>query len=180
LAASGAAPTVKLAPMTPDELEDFIHEEIWDCSRGHLRDGSWPRSESLALARAELAGVTESQRAAATSERQRLLTAHSQNGETVGWLWVKLPPPGPWDGSAFLCQMTVARAHRRRGYGRAMLAALEAALAAAGLTELRMNVWEENAPAKALYDAAGYEVWRQHETIRQLRKTLATSESCVS
>lgn len=175
-----APPTVRLAPMLSPELEAFIDEEINDCACSHQRDGSWPRCESQARARAELSGVVERQRAATSQGDQRLLAAHTAGGETVGWLWVKLPPPGAWAGSAFLCQMTVAREHRRRGYGRAMLAALEALLAAEDITELRLNVWEENCAAKALYASAGYEVWQRHETLRQLRKSLVTTQTRVA
>jgi ribosomal protein S18 acetylase RimI-like enzyme len=164
---------MSLAPMTSQELDSYIREEIADCASSHLRDGSWSRRECHARALVELAGVAGCQREAAAIDTQRLLAAHAPDGQTVGWLWVKLPPAGPWAGSAFLCQMTVARAHRRRGYGRAMLAALESVLRAEGLTELRLNVWEENAPAKALYVSAGYTVWQRHETMRQMRKSLA-------
>ena len=163
---------ITLVPMTAHELDAFIGEEIADCASAHLRDGSWARSECLARAQAELAGVATCQREAVTADAQRLLAAHAADGQTVGWFWVKLPPPGRWAGSAFLCQMTVARAHRRRGHGRVMLAALEALLAAEGLTELRLNVWEENCAAKALYESAGYTVWQRHATLRQLRKSL--------
>lgn len=180
MTAAGVSPPVTLRQMERQELDAFIGEEIEDCAISHLRDGSWPRDESQALARAELAGVTDCQRAAATADTQRLLAAHTQDGETVGWLWLKLPLPGLWAGSAFLCQMTVARAHRRRGYGRAMLAALETALAAEGVTELRLNVWEENCPAKALYASAGYTVWQRHETLRQMRKSLAAPDALTA
>lgn len=165
-------PQVTLAPMTPLELDGFIREEIADCASTHVRDGSWPRGRSLALAREELSQVTSWEREAATVSGQHLLTAHTEDGLTVGWLWVKLPPPGPWAGSAFLCQMTVAHAHRRQGYGRAMLTALEERLTAAGMTELRLNVCQENEAAKALYATCGYEVWQRHQTMRQLRKRL--------
>ena len=69
--------------------------------------------------------------------------------------------------------MTVARPFRRYGYGRAMLAALEALLAGEGITDLRLNVYESNLQAKCLYTAAGYETTGQYPTMRQLRKLLA-------
>jgi ribosomal protein S18 acetylase RimI-like enzyme len=71
----------------------------------------------------------------------------------VGWLW--LTPLE--DGIAFLEQITVAEAMRRRGHGRAMLAALEELLAREGIQELRLTVNRGNEPARALYAAAGYE-----------------------
>jgi GNAT superfamily N-acetyltransferase len=68
--------------------------------------------------------------------------------------------------------MTVSRPFRRHGFGRAMLAALEAMLAGEGITELCLNVCESNLPAKALYAATGYLPTVQHPTMRTLQKHL--------
>ena len=87
---------------------------------------------------------------AATIERQRLLTAITSDGQCVGWVWIKLAPLTSRPARAFLCQMTVARALRHHGYGRAILAALETTLAAEGIDELHLNVYEANLPAKRL------------------------------
>ncbi|MGE3268656.1 MAG: GNAT family N-acetyltransferase [Chloroflexota bacterium] len=163
---------ITLVPMTAHDLELFIHTEILDCAESHVREGSWARREALRLARDSLTTVTTWERQATAVECQRLWTAVTATGQHVGWLWVKLPPAGPWTGSAFLCQMTVRRELRHQGFGRGMLAALEAQLARDGLTELRMNVWETNGPAKALYASAGYALAHQFETMRQLRKLI--------
>ena len=42
-------------------------------------------------------------------------------------------------------------------------------LAAEGVAELRLNVFEANLPAQRLYAAAGFEPVAQHATMRQLR-----------
>ena len=39
-----------------------------------------------------------------------------------------------------------------------------------GITDVRLNVYESNLPAKCLYEAAGYELSAQYPTMRQLRK----------
>ena len=166
-------PDVTLVPITAEDLDAFVEEEVADHARERVVDGTWPRRDALERARAALVRVIGWEHEALTAERQRLLTATDVKGARVGWLWVKLGPPGPWSTSAFLCQMTVARPFRRRGYGRAMLAALEAMLAKEGITDLRLNVCEANLPAKALYAAAGYRLAEQYPTMRQLRKPLS-------
>jgi ribosomal protein S18 acetylase RimI-like enzyme len=172
-------PDLLLVPMTAQDLEAFIDEEVADYAHERVLDGAWSRRDALERARAELARVITWEHEAVTAPRQRLLTAIDANGVGVGWLWVKLGPPGPWSTSAFLCQMTVARPARCRGYGRSMLAALESLLANEGITELRLNVCESNLPAKRLYTAAGFELADQHATMRQLRKRLlSASGSC--
>ena len=165
-------PGVTLVPMSAQDLEAFVDEEVADYANERVLDGIWLRRDALERARAELARVIGWEHEALTAERQRLLTARDLNGERVGWLWVKLGPPGPWSTSAFLCQMTVARPFRHHGYGRSMLAALEALLAGEGITELCLNVCESNLPAKSLYSAAGYRLAEQYPTMRQLRKHL--------
>ena len=171
---------ITLVPMTAHELEIFIHTEIVDCAESHVQEGSWSRCDALRLAREELTTMTDWERQAAMSESQRLWTAVMPTGQRVGWLWVKLPPPGHWAGSAFLCQMTVRRDLRRQGFGRGMLAALEERLAQDGASELRLNVWEENEPAKALYTAAGYQLVHQFETMRQLRKVIGVQPAAAT
>jgi ribosomal protein S18 acetylase RimI-like enzyme len=158
--------------MTHQDLGAFIRAQVVDYAQERMDDGSWSRSDAVERAWAGLARVIAWQQKAMHAERQRLLTAITPWGESVGWLWVKLGPPGSWGRSAFLCQMTVAPAVRQQGYGRAILAALEAKLAAEGVAELRLNVFEANLPAQRLYAAAGFEPVAQHATMRQLRKAL--------
>jgi ribosomal protein S18 acetylase RimI-like enzyme len=88
---------------------------------------------------------------------------------TVGWLWVK---PGNSPRSAHLYQITVAERFRRRGYGRAMLAALEERLIREGVDELGLNVNASNFPARRLYASAGYEQIGEDARVRRLRKRL--------
>jgi ribosomal protein S18 acetylase RimI-like enzyme len=170
---------VALIPMTAQDLEAFIQEELSDCAVDHVLDGTWSRREALGQAQAALSNVITWERSALTSERQRLWTAINTWGERVGWLWVKLTPPGTAPTSAFLCQVTVARAFRHQGYGRAILAALEDLLAGEGIAELSLNVCESNLSAKSLYRAAGYELAEQYPTMRLLRKCLdGAATSC--
>ncbi|MFN8632663.1 MAG: GNAT family N-acetyltransferase [Chloroflexota bacterium] len=158
--------------MTPEDLEAFIDEEVFDYARERELDGTWSRRDSLERAREALLPVITWERQAATAERQLLLTAKTSAGQPVAWLWVKLGPPGPRAKTAFLCQVTVARSRRHQGIGRAVLTALEATLADAGICELVLNVWESNLPAKCLYEHAGYECGVRFDTMRQFRKRL--------
>ncbi|MCC7367045.1 MAG: GNAT family N-acetyltransferase [Chloroflexi bacterium] len=173
-AARSAAPALTLTPMSPADLECFIREEIADCLREHIEDERWPASVPLDRAEEELSTIARLEREAVRSQDHRLWAAQTPDGTVVGWLWVKLPVTGACAGRAFLCQMTVAACMRRRGFGRAMLAALEQRLLAEGVSELWLNVWEENAAAKSLYENTGFEVLERHATIRQMRKRLLT------
>jgi ribosomal protein S18 acetylase RimI-like enzyme len=165
-------PDLTLVSMTSQELEAFIDEQVADYAVERMLDGTWSPRDAPERARAGLQRVITWEHEAATVERQRLLTAITSDGQCVGWVWIKLAPLASRPARAFLCQMTVTRALRHHGYGRAMLAALETALAAEGIEELHLNVYEANLLAKCLYAEAGYELVAQHATMRQLRKLL--------
>lgn len=59
-------------------------------------------------------------------------------------------------GGAELLIVAVAEPARRRGLARALLARVLEAAAAAGAREIHLEVREANAPARALYRAAGF------------------------
>jgi ribosomal protein S18 acetylase RimI-like enzyme len=94
-----------------------------------------------------------------------------RDGDTVGWLWVT-PCEQAAPHCAFLKQITVAERSRRRGYGRAMLAALEQLLADEGIDEVRLNVFAANEPAGRLYASAGYEELGRDGPRRHLAKRI--------
>ena len=125
-------PAVKLVPVTEEQREAFVDEEIANYADEQVRDSGWPREDARG---------------------DRLWAAVDAHGRTVGWLWVKPVE----SGVAFLEQITVASPARRRGHGRAMLAAVEQLLADEGIGELRLNVNRANEAALALYASAAYE-----------------------
>ena len=167
-------PDVALIPLTEDERHTFLHEEVADYADQQVRDAGWPPARALDRARAEIAPVFDRELAEAMASDDRLWSAKSADGGSVGWLWVK-----PIDGrpSVFLEQITVAARCRRRGYGRAMLSVLEELLAADGVDELRLNVFVGNEAARGLYSAAGCEEVGCDERRVRLRKALYSSDT---
>jgi ribosomal protein S18 acetylase RimI-like enzyme len=75
------------------------------------------------------------------------------NGEEVGGVWFGCDRAS---GEAFLYNITVDPARRRRGYARQALARVEAAARAAGCTRLGLNVFPPNRGAIALYEQSGF------------------------
>ena len=165
-------PRVVLVPLSPDEQQAFISElaaedAAWRVERGDASDPA----EALARARAEIEGELE----AAAQDGDQLWAAQTSRGETVGWLWVKYRQAGLPPDAAFLEQILVRPAHRRRGHAAAMLVALEVVLAARGRRELHLNVWNTNTPGRRLYARAGYETIEQLPGKCHLRKPLLRS-----
>ena len=89
-----------------------------------------------------------------------LLTAQNEAGEAVGNAWVG-PDPAQAGGNAraaWLYDINVFGPWQRRGYGTAVLAAVEALIAREGMTGLWLNVVGDNEAAIALYRRSGYDV----------------------
>ena len=162
---------VRLAPMTALERVAFAEAQIEDYAAWLLARGDAPTPEA---ARARASGEIEPELAAAVISDDLLWTAsRAEDRQTVGWLWVKLADPELPSDTAFLYQIQVVVEMRRRGFGRAMLAALEVELASLGFCELRLNVWDTNVAAQQLYATAGYALVEQLPGKRQLRKVLS-------
>jgi len=158
---------VRLIPLTEADRGKFVEEELANYADQQVRDAGWPRDEALTRARTELMPTLEHELDEAAEEGGQVWSAIRSDGEPVGWMWVR-PGDDPNRRSAYLYQITVAAAHRRRGYGSAMLSALEATLSRAGVDELHLHVNVGNEPARRMYAAAGYEQIGEDE--RHLRK----------
>lgn len=95
----------------------------------------------------------------------QLLLAGEVDGEVIGFLWIGLPTPDR--AQAWIFEITVDEAHRRRGHGRALMLAAEEELRARGVTRLGLNVFGHNPGALRLYESLGFET-----TSRQMSKAL--------
>ena len=162
---------VRLIPLTEADRGRFVEEEIANYADQQVRDAGWPREEALSRARAELMPILERELDEAAEQGHQVWVAIRSDGEPVGWLWVR-PGDDANGRSAFLYQITVAAAHRRRGCGSAMLSALEGTLGRGGVDELHLHVNVANEPARGMYAAAGYEQIGEDE--RHLRKRLGS------
>jgi ribosomal protein S18 acetylase RimI-like enzyme len=169
MSAAGAQ-AITLVRLAEQHRAAFLHEEVANYAQQQIRDAGWPRSEALDRARAALLPVLERELAEAARQGHALWSAVTADGVAVGWLWVR--PSGTRARSAFLYQITVAKSFRRRGYGRAMLAALEERLVRDGVDELLLHVNVGNLPARRLYAAAGYEQVEEDQRVCRLRKRL--------
>ena len=165
-------PTVRLYPMTDAERLAFAERQVIEYARQQVEAGEWPAADATRLARE---GIPELLAGGDRLAGHLLLSAVNDADEDAGWLWI-LPRPAfladvPGE-IRWLGQIIVAPLHRRQGYGRAMLHALHARLAADGIDELWLRVYDWNAPARRLYESLGYELARRFDTDRHLRRRL--------
>jgi ribosomal protein S18 acetylase RimI-like enzyme len=145
--------TVDLRPMTGDEFAGWL---------GRARD------EYAEAVRIELGYTAEAAREKANgdfgdllpdgvaSSGQTMLTAEdSGSGELVGYLWFGERDFGG-QRIGFVWNIEVLEAARGRGYGRAIMSALEARVSARGIERIDLNVFGGNQVARALYRSLGY------------------------
>ncbi len=101
------------------------------------------------------------------SRRHEALIAE-ENGARVGFLLLlyDVPDEVTLQEQAFVAYTAVEPAAHGRGIGRALLRAAEECAAAHGLHYVSLMVTDENAPARALYEHAGFVTERRMLTKR--------------
>lgn len=151
-------PPVTLRDMRPDEYDDYTEWHVGEYVQS--LQGSLPVEAAREKTRQDLARYLPDGLA---TERHRILVVEDAAGETVGYTWLGLDEPGGGSPEmAWLYDIRVLPAYRRRGYARAILAAVEALAREAGALRLGLNVFGHNRAAIALYDSQGYQVTAQH------------------
>lgn len=156
--------------MTADERIAALEGEAAEYGEAKARAGFWSRDVALERARAEIASLVGPDPA---RRGHAFLFGTAADGRRVGWVWVgPLPGARPARGKRWLFQIIVDEGLRGQGYGRGLLGALERQLAAAGVRELRLNVFRWNSVAIALYTTSGYDVLREGERNLEMRKNL--------
>lgn len=91
------------------------------------------------------------------SEKAILRTAPVA-GKAVGWVWVTLPGAAGRPEMAWLHNIDVDPEQQSKGYGRAMIQAVEYELRRHGVTRFGLNVFGNNTRAIHLYESLGFEV----------------------
>jgi ribosomal protein S18 acetylase RimI-like enzyme len=96
-------------------------------------------------------------------EREHDVIVAELEGAAAGFalLIYDLPDEITLTEQAFIAYMAVEPAWQRRGIGRMLLASIETAARKRGLPYLSLMVTEDNAPARALYSAAGFATERR-------------------
>ncbi len=99
-------------------------------------------------------------------ERRHEVLVAEEQGARIGFLLLlfDVPDEVTLTQQAFVAYTAVEPHARGRGVGRALLEAAELQARAAGLRYMSLMVTEENAPARTLYERAGFVVERRMMT----------------
>lgn len=146
---------VALQPLSEVEYPDFFELAVSGYARDNAAGGRWLEAEAPALARKE----TESLLPNGVATPGHYLFSVRTDGEAaaVGYLWFASMLRGT-NKMAYVYQVIVKPEYRRRGYGRAALAAAERKAVADGHAGMALHVFAHNDGARALYESVGYRV----------------------
>jgi ribosomal protein S18 acetylase RimI-like enzyme len=143
---------VELRPMTPEEYERWRGPAVIDYAQAWVDSGILTAEEAKKRAEKQFDELLPD---GLDTDKHAFFTPVDA-GEGVGVLWVHFDDSD--ERRAFIYDIQVHEQLRRRGYGRAIIAALVDEARARGARSIGLNVFGSNPGAKALYDQMGFEV----------------------
>lgn len=155
---------LRLRPMTAAEFEEYRSRQIREYAAARVRAGYWSPDLAEMLATRQTDELLPD---GLSTARMVLLIAEDDRVGVVGRAWVALDGPGgsgPW-----IFHLEVVPPHRGKGYGRALLDAIEQEIARHGGATITLNVFADNDVARGLYESSGYKTTSLH-----MRKELST------
>jgi len=144
---------VQFEPMTKANYERYIESAVPSYARDQIEAGNWNGETALDRAQAVFDRLLPE---GLNSEGQSLdLIVDAASKEAVGHIWYAEASHGDRRFVA-LYDFLIYPTSRRRGYGSAALAELDAVAARLGLHDVMLHVFGHNAAARALYRKMGY------------------------
>ena len=166
-ASSGAgAAAVTLRPMTAERFAAWLENSIGTFAEDLTKATGQSLRDTSARARQQYA---EWLPGGVETDNAWLMTIVAGNGTEVGTFWLGHHPQRP--DVAFGYDIEIHPEHRGRGLGRAAMLAAEQLAREVGYTEIALNVFGFNEPARRLYDSLGYRV-----VSTQMSKPLGTDD----
>jgi ribosomal protein S18 acetylase RimI-like enzyme len=146
---------IHLSPMTEDEYAAFLEVSVKDYADDKVRAGNLEPEQAEERALQEFARHLPD---GLETEDQFLYSIKDAGSQSnLGFAWLGLREEGG-RRLAFLYNILIYEAYRRRGYGRQALAALEGRVREMGYDELWLHVFGHNHAARMLYETSGYEI----------------------
>jgi ribosomal protein S18 acetylase RimI-like enzyme len=147
---------VRLTPIAEQEYDAFYEYVIHDYADGLIRAGNARPDLAVEVSKQQCQPVL-SNRLASPNQFFYLVRRDTPSAEHVGYLWWGIREQYGIR-TAMLYFIGILEPYRRRGYATRVLRLLEKQTQDAGLDEIRLYVFGHNAPARSLYEQAGYTV----------------------
>ena len=144
---------VRLAPIAEADKQWFVEWAIQDYARAQVEAGTWVAEDAERLSRETFESLLSA--GLDTPKQHMCAVVDEALDRPVGYLWYAERHRGH-DKHAALYEFMILEEYRRQGYGTQALLALEEHAKRAGLSTIVLHVFGHNAPARALYEKAGY------------------------
>jgi GNAT superfamily N-acetyltransferase len=148
-------PTIRLEPMTPDQLQAFIEEDSPRYAAENVRAGFWPESGSLERAREAYERFLP--QGIDTPGHHLFVIRDELTGVGVGTIWIGAHPSGV-EHVGMVLSLYVEANYRRQGYARQAMLGVENLARQLGWVSLGLQVFGDNQPAGRLYNSLGYKM----------------------
>ena len=153
-----------LRPMTHERFASYTEQSIAEYARENVEAGRWIEAGALERARRDYLALLPQ---GLDTPDHFVFDIVDDDGAVVGMLWFALLRQHG-QRTAYVYDIKVDAARRRRGHARRALQVFESLARAMGAHAVGLNVFAHNAGAQALYEQLGYRV-----TNSNMRKALA-------
>jgi len=143
---------ITLQPMTPEEYQTYREPAIAEYAQDHVEDGQWSADEALQRAREEFQSLLSD---GVNTPNNYLFTLVNDDHQNVGMIWFAMRE-GAGAPLAWIYDVRVDEAFRRRGYAQEAFAQLEPKVKALGGNKISLHVFGNNHGARDLYAKLGY------------------------
>jgi ribosomal protein S18 acetylase RimI-like enzyme len=140
-------------PMKAEEFAVYVKRAIPEHAQDKVSSGQWSSVSSLAQSRQEFEELLP--QGLATRDNYLFTVRDVKTEEDIGMLWYATQDRAG-QRVAYVYDILVEPQKQRRGFGTAIFRALEAKVAAQGLTGIELHVFGHNTAAHALYVKLGY------------------------
>jgi ribosomal protein S18 acetylase RimI-like enzyme len=139
--------------MRAESYAAYLEAAIASYAQGNISAGRWPEVGALERSRADFELLLPQGLATPDNHLYEILAA--EGGQVVGFVWLAIENKHG-AASAYIYDLEVKVEFRRRGHAKRALQALESIAKDAGATSIGLNVFANNAGAKAMYQELGY------------------------
>lgn len=145
--------------MTDQEYAAFVERSVREYADGQIRSGAWDEESAARLSREKFESLVPD--GILTDKHFFCTIRDAVTDARVGDLWfaVERRENRP---IAYVYEISIDEAHRRRGYAKAAFRALEEKARLRGLVAIGLHVFGDNEGARALYRSLGFvetDVW---------------------
>ena len=139
--------------MGRDRYAAYEEAAITGYAHDNIAAGRWDRTGAVERARADFEFLLP--HGLDTPDNFLFEILAGDDGPVIGFAWLAIERKyGP--ASAYLYDIGIDAAHRRKGHGMRALRALEDFAAGAGARSIGLNVFANNGEAQSLYQKLGY------------------------